>query len=185
MRKSTLLVGLGIGVTAYFVLDNIHRVGTRQQAISMCNSLPQPKLNIGAAGKNQPVMKTALLNDGKKCDISPDCSKGIEFCDLQQALPYPDKHFGCVFASHVLEHIPSYYVRYALSEMERISNNQVIVVLPHPLSLTFYIASGHKSLIYKKTNPYYGLSVKNNSRFDNTNYNDTIALNPDIFKVFQ
>ncbi len=182
--KGVLVAGTA-GVVVYFTLDYIHRVGTRQNAINMCNSLPQPKLNIGAAGKNQPIMKTAVLNEGRKCDISSDCSKGIEFCDLQQPLPYPSKQFECVFCSHVLEHIPSYYVRYALSEMERISNNQVIIVLPHPLSLNFYIASGHKSLICKITEPYYGLYVKNNSLFDNTGYDDTIALDPNMFKVYQ
>ncbi len=49
----------------------------------MNNPLHSPKLNIGAVGNNQPIMETALLNDGIKCDICTDYSKCIEFCDLQ------------------------------------------------------------------------------------------------------
>lgn len=185
MRKRTVFLA-GIGVTAtYFALDYLHRIATRDQAIAYANSFPPLKLNIGAAGKNQPVMETAFLNNGTKCDICPDYSRDIEFCNLADTLPYPSKSFEVVFVSHVIEHIPAHRVLFALLELDRISNNQVVIVLPHPLSLFFYLASGHKSLIYKVTYPYYGISVKNNSWQDGKSFAQNIILNQNKFKIYQ
>jgi len=59
----------------------------------------------------------------------------------QEPLPFADKSFGCAFASHVLEHLDNW--QFALAEACRVADH-VVVVLPHPDSLSGLLSPEHK-----------------------------------------
>lgn len=170
-------------LAGYLTLEYVHTIVTKNKAVVYTNSIQGSKLNIGATGIGQPILRAASLNNGKKCDICPDILKDIEYCELGQPLPYNSKQFDVVFASHVLEHVTPECIRFALQEMSRIGN-EVIVVVPHPLALTFSLVPSHKSLIYKMSDPY-GIRVKNNQVHNPKQYEEYIYLNRDVFKIYQ
>ncbi len=170
-------------LAGYLALEYIHTINIKNKAVGYTNSIQGNKLDIGAAGIGQPILRAAYLNNGKKCDICPDLSKDIEYCKLGQQLPYNSKEFEIVFASHVLEHVTPEFVRFAIQEMSRIGN-EVIIVVPHPLALTFSLVPSHKSLIYKMDNPY-GIYIKNNQLHNPNHYEEYIYLNRNVFKVYQ
>jgi hypothetical protein len=62
--------------------------------------------------------------------------------DLEKT-PYnlDSKSFGCVFASHVLEHLQNWQA--ALTEFQRIANH-VVIVLPNPLSISGHLVPEHR-----------------------------------------
>jgi SAM-dependent methyltransferase len=59
-------------------------------------------------------------------------------------IPFPDKHFGAVFASHVLEHVCDPHK--ALSELHRVSDN-VFVAWPRPWRIIAWANPGHAWLM--------------------------------------
>lgn len=170
-------------LAGYLALTYIHAINTKNKATEYTNSIQGNKLNIGATGIGQPILRVTSLNSGRKCDICPDILKDIEYCELGQYLPYQTKQFDVIFASHVLEHIAPEHIRFALQEMSRIGN-EVVIVIPHPIALTFSFEPSHKSLIYKIEQPY-GIHVKNNQSHNPKYYDEYIYLNRDIFKVYQ
>lgn len=176
-------MGLLKYLVGYGIMECLHTINAKNQAIRYANSLPNPKLNIGAAGVGQPIIPLATLNSGKKCDICPDKIKNIEYCELGKQLPYTNKEFNVVFASHVLEHIYPEQIRFAIGEMSRIGH-KVIIVVPHPLATSNYLVPSHKSLIYKIDRPY-GIYATNNSLQNTDFYEDHIYLDPDTFKIYQ
>lgn len=170
-------------LAGYLTLEYVHTIVTKNKAIGYTNSVQGNKLNIGATGVGQPVLKIASLNSGRKCDVCPDLSKDIEHCELGQPLPYNSKEFDVVFASHVLEHVTPEHIRFATQEMSRIGN-EVIIVVPHPLALGFSLVPSHKSLIYKMSDPY-GIRVKNNQVHNRKQYEEYIYLDREVFKIYQ
>lgn len=149
-----MLLGFG-GAVAYLIGCDIYKSNVKRAAVHYIEG--RKILNVGATGIGQFSFKYNPAI-GDKCDIHPDIAKGIEYCDISGRLPYGEKEFDVVFASHVLEHVKPSDAVNALVEFVRVAR-EVVVVLPHPLDMLFYLVPEHKSLIYKTDS---GLYIKNN-----------------------
>lgn len=57
------------------------------------------------------------------------------------ALPFRDRAFGLVWASEIVEHLPS--VEASLDEFERVSDGQLVATLPSPLGPYRYLDPTH------------------------------------------
>lgn len=132
------------------ILTAINHVVQKKTAFDYARSLTSARgiINLGATGST--AWSWEIANDplvALNVDISP------EFCcpphllpkflqwDLNTPLPLPDKSFDVAYASHVLEHLDNWQL--ALGEMFRVADN-VVLVLPHPLSLMNYLNEDHK-----------------------------------------
>lgn len=113
----------------------------------------KPFLNVGAGTPDKSIRARFLgptLWGDVNCDIdaSGPCGSDVVCnCDIQK-LPFADKQFGAVIASHVLEHVDD--PQQALRELHRVAD-EVIVVTPewwaphtwlHPNHLWFRRADG-------------------------------------------
>ena len=116
----------------------------KRMALEEARSLAGEKgiINLGADGHTQFSREVANLSKVKvNVDIRPDGAKSLQ-ANLEEAhLPFYDREFGVAFASHVLEHLENWEL--ALTEWNRVAD-WVIVVVPHPLSLTGRIHLDHK-----------------------------------------
>lgn len=76
-------------------------------------------------------------------DIKPlgECPVELK-ADVSNLSTIPDKYAGCVFISHVLEHLPPDKAKKALSEINRISHTSVIV-FPTKYSILARIIPDH------------------------------------------
>ncbi len=78
--------------------------------------------------------------------------------DIQKLGRFRDKHFGAVYASHVLEHVAD--VSAALREFERVADN-VYVITPFPLWPSAWLYPGHRWIIWRRKvvsrTPFYYL----------------------------
>jgi len=163
----------------YLLGEFFYTQSVKRGAANYVNSIKGNKLNIGANGS---ILKGIELDSGEKCDIYPDPSRGILYCNMTGPMPYyTDKQFDVVFASHIVEHIEPEYIGQALRETERIGK-EVVIVLPHPLCQGFYTMPSHKSLVYKTSS---GLFVRNNPLRNNRYYTEKVELDPNIFKIYQ
>jgi len=61
-----------------------------------------------------------------------------------ESIPYPDKHFGAVFVSHVVEHVCDPVK--SLQELRRVAD-KVFIVYPYPWRLTMLLVPGHAWLV--------------------------------------
>jgi SAM-dependent methyltransferase len=61
-----------------------------------------------------------------------------------ESIPYPDKHFGAAYVSHVLEHVCD--PQKALAELRRVAEH-VFVVYPYPWRLVSWLVPGHTWLV--------------------------------------
>lgn len=77
--------------------------------------------------------------------------KGVDHSVDLQRLPFDDKSYDFVFASHVLEHIPD--DEKAISEIRRILKPNGIAILPVPLV-------AEKTIEYPEPNPYEAFHVR-------------------------
>lgn len=64
-----------------------------------------------------------------------------------EAIPFPDKHFGAVFASHVLEHVCDPHK--ALAELHRVAD-RVYIAWPRPWRTISWANPGHAWLMTQK-----------------------------------
>jgi len=64
-----------------------------------------------------------------------------------EAIPFPDKHFGAVFCSHVLEHVC--HPAQALAELQRVADH-VFIAWPRPWRTIAWANKGHTWLMTKK-----------------------------------
>lgn len=58
------------------------------------------------------------------------------------ALPFRDRAFGLVWASEIVEHLPS--VEASLDELERVSGGEIVATLPSPLGPYRYLDPSHR-----------------------------------------
>lgn len=106
-----------------YVLDVLVRPAVlAREARKRADALGKPLLNVGA-GTPRSSLRTVLFGPTLWGDVNCDISTGvdgIELCDIQQ-LPYTDKQFGAVIASHVVEHVAD--PAQALHELERVADH--------------------------------------------------------------
>ena len=139
----SLITGfIGVGIAT----DLAHLLHTKGHAFEEAQELAQGKgiINVGA-GPHRPFDAKAIAESPEvlaNVDITPDGLPHFIQMDIEkESLPFPDKQFGCAFASHVLEHLANW--QFALAEMMRVAD-QVVIVLPDPRSLIGWIWPEHK-----------------------------------------
>jgi len=89
--------------------------------------------------------------EGHPCGVIADVTR----------IPFSDKAFGAVFASHILEHLPStYYADMALDELSRIAE-VVFLAYPSRQSIGAWLHPGHNLWVWQKGDAIY-LEQRNN-----------------------
>lgn len=132
--------------TLYIFCEAINGIGQKLAAFDLAKRLVDAKgiINLGALGSNISPYSSTIANDPSvrlNVDLFPDSLPQFRQLDLNDLLPFSDKEFDVAFASHILEHLDNPPA--ALAEWRRIANH-VVIVLPHPWSLTNYLAPDHK-----------------------------------------
>lgn len=129
-------VGIAIGLFALgaYVADVVFRPAqVAREARRYAQSVGKPVLNVGA-GTPGSSLRVAILGatiwGDVNCDIAASKStacgnESFCWCDAVR-LPFPDKTFGAVIASHVLEHMAD--PEAAVAEWERVADRVYIVV---------------------------------------------------------
>jgi ubiquinone/menaquinone biosynthesis C-methylase UbiE len=120
-----------------------------RQARQAAGRLGKPLLNVGA-GTPGSSLRVAVLGPTAWGDVntdlaerrlwSPHAGREVRHGDVQ-ALPFRDKQFGAVIASHVLEHVPD--PRRALSELRRVAD-EVYVICPRWWAPHTWLHPGHR-----------------------------------------
>jgi ubiquinone/menaquinone biosynthesis C-methylase UbiE len=78
-------------------------------------------------------------------------------------IPFSDKAFGAVFASHLLEHLPTTYsAKKAVDELNRVAE-AVFIVYPSRQSVGAWLHRGHHLWVWQKGNTIY-IEQRNNSK---------------------
>jgi len=134
--KHKLLLGLGLvgaycGVAyGYDVLYKPHKIAKQARKTADINN--KPLLNIGA-GTPKTSLRTYLFGPTLWGDVNMDIAgkgpctpENVCYGDIGK-IPYPDKYFGAVIASHVVEHIPN--PQKAMAEMHRVAD-KVYAITP-------------------------------------------------------
>jgi SAM-dependent methyltransferase len=101
----------------------------------------KPVLNVGAGTPGSSLRALLLgptLWGDENCDLNGPCAD-ISFCDAHR-LPYPDKTFGAVVASHVVEHVRRPDV--VLRELHRVAD-RVFVITPKWWAAHTWLHPGH------------------------------------------
>ena len=134
MKKwGKILVGAGIFVGVAYIYDVLWRPYVISgMARDVADRLGKPLLNIGA-GTPGTSLRTYLFGPTLWGDINMDVAGsgvcgGDNVCygDIED-IPYPDKYFGAVIASHVVEHVPN--PDKAMMEMNRVAD-KVYAITP-------------------------------------------------------
>lgn len=114
-----------------FEQDNIF-MEAKQTALR----LGKPLLNAGCGSAYWRGLNESDVN----IDIEPRDVPNFVLCSVEDMSMFPDKYFGAVFCSHVLEHVNN--LQAAKSELERVADYQYIIT-PNPLSLSGWLSPWH------------------------------------------
>lgn len=100
-------------------------------------------INIGSGCARTPWGRRVCQHPQVQVNVDlEDGGPGFYMINLELAtLPFRDKEFGCAYASHVLEHLENWEA--ALNEWARVAEH-VVIVVPHPLALTGWLAREHR-----------------------------------------
>ncbi len=141
-----ILGGLTATLGACAVCDLLHLTTTKAAAFEHARQLSNGKgiINIGA-GPHRTYQAQIIAESPEilaNIDITPNGMPRFLQLDMErEPLPFPDKQFGCAFASHVLEHLDNWPG--ALAEMVRVAHH-VIVVLPDPIYFSGWLTPEHR-----------------------------------------
>jgi len=165
-------VGISLGVVSWqlaVLSGEISQKSKRYKAAAACAwKLGKPLLVAGGPWSNRGIRRWLNMpahSDGDVClDIERRAFEGHPYgviADVAQ-IPFSDKAFGAVFASHLLEHLPSiYYANRALDELNRVAET-VFLVYPSRQSIGAWLHRGHHLWVWQKGNAIY-LEQRNNS----------------------
>jgi ubiquinone/menaquinone biosynthesis C-methylase UbiE len=130
--KALVVLALAWAGVAY-VLDVLVRPkAVAKEAREKATKTGKPMLNVGA-GTPESSLRAKVFGPQLVGDVNLDIAapRGVRpgpdkvsYGDVQR-LPYPDKHFGVAFTSHVIEHVDD--PRKALSELDRVADDVVNV----------------------------------------------------------
>lgn len=152
MNNTGKIVGVGVltgvitGITTTLAIDWIRHAWQKNQAFDYAKRLSNGKgiINLGA-GPHRTLLAQEISESPEvaaNIDIAPNGMPHFIQLDIEkESLPFSDQQFGCSFMSHILEHLDNW--DFALSEAMRVAD-RVVVVLPHPLSLTGWLCPAHR-----------------------------------------
>jgi len=159
------LVGIFLGLIIWQLVvwfGEIWQKNKRYRAAVSCSrKFGKPLLVAGGPWSNTGVRQRLNMpahGGGDVClDISRQAFEGHPrglVADVTQ-IPFLDKTFGAVFASHLLEHLPSISAaNNALDELDRVSE-AVFIVCPSRQSVGAWLHRGHHLWIWQKGNTIY------------------------------
>jgi ubiquinone/menaquinone biosynthesis C-methylase UbiE len=141
-----VLTGVISGVTSAVAIDLIHTDLIKRRAFSYAQNLANGKgiINLGAGPHRTFLAQKISQNQivAANIDIVPNGMPHFMQLDIEnERLPFSDRQFDCAFMSHVLEHLGKW--DFALGEAMRVADS-VVIVLPHPLSPSGWLAPSHK-----------------------------------------
>ena len=126
------LAALPVGAYVYDVY--VRPKAIARQAREYADSVGKPLLNVGA-GTRTSSARVAIFGNTGWGDINTDLTgKGepslgnpghVYRLDLMEPIPFPDKFFGAVIASHCLEQVPD--PNTALRELQRVADRVYFV----------------------------------------------------------
>ena len=144
----------GIGAWVFEVV--LRPMQMRDKAVAAAQRRGKPLLNVGAGTPGSSIRVSILgptMWGDVNCDVagSGSCTPDhVCHCDIHN-IPYPDKYFGAVIASHVLEHVDD--PQRALREMHRVAD-EVFFVVPRWWGLHTWLQTEHKWYITKDMRLY-------------------------------
>lgn len=127
LKWSLAVVGFFGG--AYVCDVIVRREMAASRARAHATSVGKPMLNVGA-GTPRTALFGPTAHGDVNCDLGStnDCGSSPRGCHCDVTnLPFPDKYFGSVLASHVIEHVEDY--KSALAELDRVAD-KVYVITP-------------------------------------------------------
>jgi len=151
MSNSTALGLFVLGAFKCFagacgLFDFLHMTMAKDVAFEEAKRLSNGKgiINLGA-GPHRTYQAQIIAESPEilaNIDIAPDGIPHFLQLDIErEALLFSDKQFGCVFLSHVLEHLDNW--RFTLAEASRVAD-YVVVVLPHPQYFSGWLTPEHR-----------------------------------------
>jgi len=105
-------------------------------AVEHALAVGKPLLNIGCGYDPRYVGDVNIDIQEPGFELHPNYVQASIY-----SIPYPDKYFGAVFVSHVLEHLEDPAA--AMSEMDRVADRTYICV-PLPMNLLSAFWPGHR-----------------------------------------
>jgi hypothetical protein len=166
------MVGISIGVVVWQLAvwsGEIWQKNKRYKAaVSWSQKLGKPLLVAGGPWSNTGIRRWLNMpahGGGDVClDIERQAFQGHPrglVADVTH-IPFSDKTFGAVFASHLLEHLPSIYsANKALDELSRVAET-VFLVYPSRQSVGAWLHPGHHLWVWQKGKVVY-VKERNNS----------------------
>jgi len=143
----SVLLGGAAGLAGAYALSDYLNVGATkdlafERAVELSNGRGIINLGAGPHRFNQSHVIAEAPEVLANVDAVLDGLPHFVHLDIErEPLPFADKSFGCAFASHVLEHLDNW--QFALAEASRVADH-VVVVLPHPDSLSGLLSPEHK-----------------------------------------
>ena len=149
--KAKLILGVaGFAIGAYLVDVFIRPHIIAKNAVYEAKSRRKPVLNVGA-GTPDSSLRAKLIGPTLWGDVNMDIASKEKTCTPDNVcygdindIPYPDKYFGAVIASHVIEHVND--PDKALSEMHRVAN-KVYAIVPKWWAPHTWLYPDHKWFI--------------------------------------
>jgi len=147
-----IAAALGVYTLGAYVVDVLlFPDQAAREARSFAKSIGKPVLNVGAGTPGSSLrvaMLGATLWGDINCDIAASKSTScggdnVCYCDAVK-LPFPDKYFGAVIASHVLEHMEN--PQAAVAEWNRVAD-RVYVIVPKWWAPHTWLHPGHRWVI--------------------------------------
>ncbi len=159
------VVGILFGVVSWQIAvwsGEIWQKHKRYDAAAACaREFGKPLLIAGGPWSNRGIRRRLNIpahGSGDVClDIEQRAFEGHPcgvIADVTQ-IPFSDKAFGAVFASHLLEHLPTVdHADRALDELNRVAET-VFLICPSRQSIGAWIHSGHHLWVWQKDNTVY------------------------------
>ncbi len=156
-----VFLGLAVWQIAVWTGEITHKDRQYQAAVECSTKLGKPLLVAGGPWSNRTIRRKLNMpahGAGDVC-LDIDCRafaghpRGL-LADVTR-IPFMDKSFGAVFASHLLEHLPSVdSATMALDELARVSD-RVFLVHPSRQSLGAWFHHGHHLWVWQKGDTVY------------------------------
>jgi len=156
-----LFLGLGIWQGVVFLCETMDKNKKYKAARAAAVAIGKPLLVAGGplgVSRRRRFLKLMAHGQGDVClDIDPrafdGCPCGV-VADVRY-IPFADKGFGAVFASHVLEHLPSVAdAQKALAEFDRVAE-AVFVAYPYRQSIVAWLIPSHHLWVWQKEGKTY------------------------------
>lgn len=125
-----------IFLCAGYAYEYLEKVAVFNQAKTKAKELGKPLLNAGCGWYYRQAINESDIN----LDIVPRNVPNFVLAPVE-SIPFPDKYFGAVFCSHVVEHTEN--LETAMAELRRVSDFQFIIV-PEPIWLNNWLNPSHR-----------------------------------------